>query len=83
LDRWPVKLQNWSADLGISLEMILSRFSRHHKKSSTDLVANLFLRFRARLAIAFFESIRNDNPDFFSLFGGPRMRGSRKQVVAD
>jgi hypothetical protein len=47
------------------------------------LVATLFLRFRARLAIAFFESIRDDNPDFFSLFGGPRMRGSRKQVVAD
>jgi hypothetical protein len=47
------------------------------------LVATLFLRFRACLAIAFFESIRDDNPDFFSLFGGPRMRASRKRVVAD
>jgi hypothetical protein len=46
------------------------------------LVATLFLRFRACLAIAFFESIRDDNPDFFSLFGG-RMRGSRKRVVTD
>jgi hypothetical protein len=47
------------------------------------LVAILFLRFRARLAIAFFESIRDDNPDFFSLFGAPRMRGSREQAVTD
>jgi len=46
-------------------------------------VATLFLRFRARLAIAFFASLQDDSPDFCSLFGGRGMRASENQAAVD